>query len=478
MPIRFPWDSTLRVLGYADNFPIRNNIGNPLVAHRENNDARRLEMARIALRHGRTSPVWALRFSLSDLNWHAEIPETLRPDRMLRVGDQVEAIIRPVRPEKTPVEKTPNYVVVSDLERRRGWVTVPRTLNPLEECVFEYHFKLGVVTEIVSVCGNKPTPLEERPPLWPNEGGIYPQHLVRMEGMLPRFLRLTNTMFGEGDRVVIKGPPDCGKTMFMMEVLKSIKRGIYRIIVLALGEHEGDIAEYRRIAAQRGDTLVVGVPSQSSPLPRLRGMELGILAGLRGEESDPSKPVIFLIDSLSGGLVDAVNSLGAPEGVGIKAAGLNPSVLDAIPAIYGFARALKDGRSVTIICSLVLREPGDFIVANKVHSVTSCAITLSPEARREQVFPGVDFGMETTRVGGRDQLLPLSISRYMTRMAPEYTRLAPALNIALGEWGKTHAGKTNADGLRQLLQEMGSSPDDGHVVRRMLEPPNGKGGKT
>jgi len=314
---------------------------------------------------------------------------------------------------------------------------------------------LGDITDIRTVNGG-PLPSTDRPS-WLTQPA---EDRLRIgeppfEGKLASLLRVTHCLPGRGDRFSVISPAQAGKSTFLANLLAEVKPDVRTIVITS--ERPEEVGDFQ--AAARPDTEFFVALEGTSPLRRLHNVELGLHRAMRLAEGGNDVVVIF--DSLTKGVADPVNSLPAPEGVGIEPGGINPLTKDIVTVVLNVGGRYRLG-SITIVTS-VLNE-GDIqslALRSKCRRSGTGEITLNSQLALAGVFPALEFSLEEIKSRGGTIFWRNTNARRFADWAPqELHRAALSLQDKL----------TFQTCLREVLEEEQKRlrEEGGHGVPREL----------
>jgi transcription termination factor Rho len=252
--------------------------------------------------------------------------------------------------------------------------------------------KLAAVT---SVCGLAPEAFKERTP-FETLVPIDPHERFDFGASDLLSLRLVDLIapVGKGTRGLIVSPPKAGKTT----MLEHLGQGIHevapetRIIVLLIDERPEEVTYFRRTAQAE----VYASSSDQSPKEHVALAEL-MLAHIR-TELECRHDVVVLVDSLTR-LVRAVNRRAGPGGGRTLSGGLDAAALQLPRRLFGLARTIEGGGSVTLLATLLVDTESrmDQVIYEEFKSTGNCEIVLSRELAEARLFPALDLRASGTR---------------------------------------------------------------------------------
>ncbi len=225
---------------------------------------------------------------------------------------------------------------------------------------------------------------------------IDPQQRVKFEikGGSPS-MRVVDLMtpIGLGQRGLIVAPPRTGKTMLLQQMAAGVAANhpdVY-MMVLLIDERPEEVTEMSR--AVHGE--VVHSSNDQDIASHVRIARLMIEKAKRFVES--GKDVFILLDSLTR-LGRAFNA--AIRGGGrIMSGGLDIRALTEPKAIFGAARKVENGGSLTIIASALIETGSrmDEVIFNEFKGTGNMEIVLSRELANRRIWPAIDLQQSGTR---------------------------------------------------------------------------------
>ncbi|MHC5115249.1 MAG: transcription termination factor Rho, partial [Planctomycetota bacterium] len=221
--------------------------------------------------------------------------------------------------------------------RRRG--SRPRSARP-------------VVSEVLEIEGLSPDRYAERKP-FEELTPIDPQPRIDLEYEgCPPACRLINLFcpLGYGTRGLIVAPPKAGKTILLQNIASGIKHNHPEIEVVALliDERPEEVTDFKRnVPAQ--------VLASSNDLDVDTHTALGILSIERAKRMlEAGRDVVVLLDSLTRLGRAFNNSRKYASGGRTMSGGLDSKALDIPKQLFGAARKVEEGGSLTIIATCLV----------------------------------------------------------------------------------------------------------------------------
>ena len=210
---------------------------------------------------------------------------------------------------------------------------------------------------------------------------VYPtqQFLLSKKANGNRLLRTIDLLcpIGFGQRSLIIAPPRSGKSALLTDIAASIaaQNPNVQLISLLLGERPEDITVARDTLP--GEVVYAGFDEPMGNHTRIA--ELTLARALR--LSEQKKDVVLLIDSLTA-LCRAYSEC-APQNVRILPGGLAAGSLANAKRLFGSARALREGGSLTII-AVMLADTGislDQAISEEFRGTANMELYLSADGQ-------------------------------------------------------------------------------------------------
>jgi len=235
---------------------------------------------------------------------------------------------------------------------------------------------------------------------------IDPREKIRLEcpinGSSDVSLRVLDiiTPIGKGQRCLIISPPRAGKTVLLQKIAAavSLNHPEIHLMVLLVDERPEEVTDWRR--STRGE--VISSSSDESPENHVAVAELAIARAKRLVES--GRDVMVLLDSLTR-LGRAYNLVTKETGRTLSG-GLDASVLEKPKAIFGAARAIENGGSLTMVATCLVDTGSrlDQVIYEEFKGTGNMECILNRQLAELRIFPAVDFKVSGTRK--EERLIP------------------------------------------------------------------------
>lgn len=248
------------------------------------------------------------------------------------------------------------------------------------------------------------------------------------------------TPIGLGQRGLIVAPPRSGKTILLQQMAHGIAANhpdVY-MMVLLVDERPEEVTEMRRTV--HGE--VVASCNDRDVASHVRICRLMIDRARRLVEC--RRHVVILLDSLTR-VGRAFNAAVRSSGR-IMSGGLDIRALTEPKAIFGSARTVEHGGSLTIIASALIETGSrmDDVIFNEFKGTGNMEIMLSREMANRRVWPAIDLSLSGTR---KEERL----------LSPPALQVAYKIRRSLVE-------KDPGRSMEQLLDALGKFPDNAGFV--------------
>lgn len=202
---------------------------------------------------------------------------------------------------------------------------------------------------------------------------------------------------GKGQRTLILTPPHCGRTIFVTHLAQAILDGnpdVY-VILLLLDERPEEVTEAARNTGPDERREVV---ASTFDEPASRHIALAEMAGMKARRMvEAGRDVVLVCDSLTS-LVRAYNTE-TPHSGKIVAAGLDAKALEAPKRLFGAARKVEEGGSLTVIATVLTGTDSRIndVVVEEFRGKGNCEIAFDTQLARLHVYPAIDVLASGTR---------------------------------------------------------------------------------
>ena len=232
---------------------------------------------------------------------------------------------------------------------------------------------------------------------------------------------------GKGTRQLIVSPPKAGKTVLLEQMATTIHECSpeSRIIVLLVDERPEEVTQFRRTATC---AEVIASTSDQSVDEHVELAEL-MLCHVQ-TELECGREVVVLIDSLTR-LGRAFNSRGHRRGGRrgtTMSGGLESGVMEIPRRIFGLARAIENGGSVTIVATCLIDTGSrmDQLIFEEFKGTGNSEVVLDRSLAEARIFPAIDIPASGTR-------------KEANLYSPEHNRGLATLRRVLSSYGTRDA---------------------------------------
>jgi transcription termination factor Rho len=227
------------------------------------------------------------------------------------------------------------------------------------------------------------------------------------------------TPIGRGQRCLIVAPPMAGKTTLLIKIANAITTNHpdIRPFVLLVDERPEEVTHFRRSTSAE----VHAASSDMSATQHIRVAEECVNQALeyvlKGED------VLLLLDSITR-LARAYNTM-ADSGGRTLSGGLDSNTMLVPRQIFGSARKIEDGGSLTIVGTALIDTGSrmDEVIFQEFKGTGNMELILSRDLFTKRIFPCVDIEKSGTRK--EEKLIPPEhltrthlLRRHMTAMKP------------------------------------------------------------
>ncbi|MCR4624047.1 MAG: transcription termination factor Rho [Alphaproteobacteria bacterium] len=228
---------------------------------------------------------------------------------------------------------------------------------------------------------------------------LYPDSKIDLEfqngngkDLTTRVIELISPL-GRGQRALIVAPPRTGKTVMLQNLAHAIKANSPEtyLIVLLIDERPEEVTDMRRSV----DGEVVSSTFDEVPTRHVQVAEMVIEKAKRLVEH--KKDVVILLDSITR-LARAYNTV-CPSSGKVLTGGVDANALQRPKRIFGAARNIEEGGSLTII-GTALVETGsrmDDVIFEEFKGTGNAEIVLDRKLSDKRTFPAIDITKSGTR---------------------------------------------------------------------------------
>lgn len=198
---------------------------------------------------------------------------------------------------------------------------------------------------------------------------------------------------GKGQRCIIVAPPRTGKTVMLQNIAHSIAKNHPECIlmVLLIDERPEEVTDM--IRSVKGEVI-----SSTFDEPAARHVQVAEMVLEKAKRLvENKKDVVILLDSITR-LARAYNTV-VPSSGKVLTGGVDANALQKPKRIFGAARNIEEGGSLTII-STALVETGsrmDDVIFEEFKGTGNAEIVLDRKIADKRMFPSIDISKSGTR---------------------------------------------------------------------------------
>lgn len=244
--------------------------------------------------------------------------------------------------------------------------------------------------------------------------------------------------FGRGQRGLIVSPPKAGKTIMLQNLAHSIEKSYpdCYLIVLLIDERPEEVTEMQR--SVKGEVVASTFDEPAERHVQVAEMVIEKAKRLVEHKRD----VVILLDSITR-LARAYNTV-IPSSGKVLTGGVDANALQRPKRLYGAARNIEEGGSLTIIATALVDTGSkmDEVIYEEFKGTGNMEIHLSRSIAERRIFPAININRSGTR---REDLLlsPEDLQRtWILRKILQSMDEADAIEFLI-EHMKNH--KTNAE---------------------------------
>ena len=258
--------------------------------------------------------------------------------------------------------------------------------------------KYAALVYITEINGAAPDEAAQRP-AFDQLTAVYPTRRISFAGAAQDpALRLVDLVapIGFGQRGLILTPPHAGRTTLLRALSNAIAQSNPNAHVMALlvEERPEEVTEFKD--AVQGCEVIATTFDQA---PELHCRVADLVMERACRLCEKGQDVILLVDSLSR-LAKAYSIL--PANASRSAPGsINPAVLYKAKRLFGAARALREGGSLTVLATLATDTGSrlDDLLVEEFRDAANMELVLSKELADKDIYPAIHLLKSGTRRG-------------------------------------------------------------------------------
>ena len=237
-------------------------------------------------------------------------------------------------------------------------------------------------------------------PLYPNKQLVMEVETTKVEkkpDLTPRLIDLVSPI-GKGQRSLIISPPKAGKTMILQSIANSITANHPEcyLMVLLIDERPEEVTDMQRTV--KGEVI-----SSTFDEPAQRHVAVAEMVIEKAKRlTEHKKDVVILLDSITR-LGRAYNAV-VPSSGKVLTGGVDANALQRPKKIFGAARNIEEGGSLTIIATALIDTGSrmDEVIFEEFKGTGNSETILDRKISEKRIFPAIDITKSGTR---REELL-------------------------------------------------------------------------
>jgi transcription termination factor Rho len=231
---------------------------------------------------------------------------------------------------------------------------------------------------------------------------IFPEERIELEAgvnnLSTRVIDLIAPV-GRGQRGLIVSPPKAGKTILLKTIAQATANHTDDIYIMAvlIGERPEEVTDWRRSVS---DAEVIAATFDDPVEEQTRVAEMALERAKRLVEC--GRHVMVLLDGITR-LTRAYNLALPPSGRTLSG-GIDPVALHPPKRLFGAARNVEDGGSLTILATCLVDTGSrmDEVIFEEFKGTGNWELWLDRRLAEKRTFPAIDVARSGTR---RDELL-------------------------------------------------------------------------
>ncbi|MEX0723060.1 MAG: transcription termination factor Rho [Gracilimonas sp.] len=228
---------------------------------------------------------------------------------------------------------------------------------------------------------------------------------------------------GKGQRALIVAPPRTGKTVILKKIAKSLTDNYdnIHVSVLLVDERPEEVTDF--IRTTQAEVFASSNDKQTQSHIRITEMALGYAK----RKAEMGEDAVLLIDSLTR-LGRAYNAVQSNSGRTLSG-GLDIRALEIPKKIFGSARKIEGGGSLTIIatCLIETNSRMDDLIFEEFKGTGNMELVLDRELANDRIYPAINIGASGTRNEHKfitDSLEERNmVRRYLLKKSPKESML-------------------------------------------------------
>lgn len=206
------------------------------------------------------------------------------------------------------------------------------------------------------------------------------------------------TPIGMGQRGLIVAPPGCGKTTILKHICQAVGKAYpdIKLYALLIDERPEEVTDFKR-----------SVPAEVHASSTDESFEQHVrvanqLLNKARKEAGEGKDVMIVIDSLT--RLSRVHNASRKGSGRTMSGGLDASALEIPRKLFGAARKIENGGSLTILATILVDTGSqmDQVIFEEFKGTGNMEIVLSRNIAARRIFPAIEIAKSSTR---REELL-------------------------------------------------------------------------
>ena len=198
---------------------------------------------------------------------------------------------------------------------------------------------------------------------------------------------------GMGQRGLIVAPPGSGKTTFLKHICQAVAKSCpsVKLYCLLVNERPEEVTDFKRSVAAE----VRSSSSDESYDHHIRIADELMRQAVR--EAGSGQNVMIVIDSLT--RLARVHNAERQSSGRTLSGGVDARALEAPRRIFGTARKIENGGSLTILATILVQTGSrmDDVIFEEFKGTGNMEIVLSREIANHRIFPAIDLARSGTR---------------------------------------------------------------------------------
>lgn len=247
----------------------------------------------------------------------------------------------------------------------------------------------------------KDVPLDDPQERFLSGVAIHPTECIRLElgseQLTCRAIDLVSPL-GKGQRGLIVAPPGCGKTTMLKHICQSVGKAYpeIKLYALLIDERPEEVTDFTR-----------SVPAQVHASSTDESFEHHVkvannVLNIALKEAGSGHDVMIVIDSLT--RLARVHNASRKSSGRTMSGGLDARALEIPRKLFGAARNIENGGSLTIIASILVDTGSqmDQVIFEEFKGTGNMEIVLSQQVAKQRIYPALDIAKSSTR---REELI-------------------------------------------------------------------------